>query len=67
MDKRKDLKLNDGTYGIIKPDTPSGHRAAQKRLDLLRKNGKEGVIIYYNPSDPRYLPGSTTYIGPKKK
>ena len=44
MDKIKDLKLNDGTYGIIKPDTPSGHRAAQKRLDLLRKNGKDGLI-----------------------
>lgn len=60
--------MPDGTNVIIKPDTPSGHAAAQRRVDLLNQNGIDKTsIIYYNPNDSRYLPGSPTYIGPKVK
>ena len=63
---RKDAKLPDGTYIIIKPDTPSGHRAARKREKILKDNELNSKTRYYDPNDPKYLPGSPTYIGPKK-
>lgn len=64
---RKDVMLADGkTVYIIKPNTKSGQRAAQKRFDLMKENGYEPKIEFYNPNDPKYLPGSPTYIGPKK-
>ena len=63
---RKDAKLPDGTYIIIKPDTPSGHRAARKREKLLKDNELNSKTRYYDPNDPKYLPGSPTYIGPSK-
>ena len=50
----------------VKPNTKSGQKAAQKRADLMRKNGYEPKIKFYDPNDPKYLPGSPTYIGPKK-
>src|SRR5262249_7058604 len=50
---------------IIKPDTPSGRNAAQKRADLMEKHGYKPTIDLYDPSDAKYLPGSPTYIGPK--
>ena len=55
------------TVRIIKPDTPSGRRAAEARAQLMRDNGFTPVIDYYDPKDPRFLPGSPTYIGPKPK
>jgi RHS repeat-associated protein len=64
---RKDAILSDGTPVIIKPNTPSGKRSADKREDLLIKNGgKKPEVRLYNPKDPKYQPGSPTYIGPKK-
>jgi RHS repeat-associated protein len=64
---RKDVVLADNnTVIIIKPNTKSGQKAAQKRADLMRKNGYEPKIKFYDPNDPKYLPGSPTYIGPKK-
>lgn len=63
---RKDAKLPDGTYVIIKPDTPSGRAAAKKREVLMQSNGKRTMTIYYDPTNPAYQPGSPTYIGPKK-
>ena len=55
----------DGTYVIIKPNTPSGHKSAIRRQQLMGKEKTE--IIYYDPNNPAYLPGSPSYIGPKKK
>jgi RHS repeat-associated protein len=64
---RKDVVLADGkTVIIIKPNTKSGQKAAQKRFDLMKKNGYKPQKVFYNPNDPKYLPGSPTYIGPKK-
>ena len=65
---RKDVVLADGkTVIIIKPNTKSGQKAAQKRFDLMKKNGYKPQKVFYNPNDPKYLPGSPTYIGPQKK
>ena len=65
---RKDVMLADGqTVIIIKPNTKSGQKAAQKRADLMETNGYKPQIVFYDPNDPKYLPGSPTYIGPKKK
>ena len=63
---RKDILYPDKTVGIIKPDTPSGHRSAAKREKLMQDNGFQTNTIFYNPTDPAYRPGSPTYIGPKK-
>ena len=52
---------------IIKPDTPSGRRSAQKRSDLMREHGYDPTVDLYYPTDPRFQPGSPTYIGPQKK
>jgi RHS repeat-associated protein len=49
---------------IIKPDTPSGRLAAQKRADLMKKNGYKPKPVFYDPANPAYLPGSRSYIGP---
>jgi RHS repeat-associated protein len=64
---RKDAILSDGTAVIIKPNTTSGQSSAQRRGKLLSDNGEnKWDIRYYNPNDPKYQPGSPTYIGPKK-
>ena len=52
---------------IIKPDTETGRAAADKRAALMRKQGYEPEVELYNPADPRFQPGSPTYIGPKPK
>lgn len=57
---------NPNKVRIIKPDTKSGHKAAEKRAALMEKHGYETQIDYYNPSDPRFEIGSPTYIGPKQ-
>ena len=57
---------NSNDVRIIKPDTPSGRAAAVKRADLMTENGYNPTIDYYNPADPRFQPGSPTYIGPRK-
>ncbi|MBQ7513462.1 MAG: RHS repeat-associated core domain-containing protein [Prevotella sp.] len=64
---RKDAQLPDGKYVIIKPNTKSGHKAAESRQKLLERNNKETIIIYYDPHNPAYRPGSPSYIGPHKK
>jgi RHS repeat-associated protein len=70
QDVRKDA-LNEGQkiVVIVKPDTPSGRKAAQKRADLIERQGKKKgyvpVIDLYDPADPAFRPGSPTYIGPK--
>ena len=52
---------------IIKPDTPSGHAAAKKREQFLRENKIDKIeTIFYDPLDPRWQPGTPSYIGPKK-
>lgn len=33
--------------------------------DLMRHNGCKTEILYYDPTDPKYQPGSPTYIGPQ--
>jgi len=64
---RKDAVKPDGTPVIIKPDTKTGRASADKREKLLNKNEvKTPEKIFYNPNDPKYKPGSPTYIGPKK-
>ena len=64
---RKDVVFADKkTVIIIKPNTKSGQKAAQKRFDLMKENGYKPQKVFYNPNDPKYLPGSPTYIGPKK-
>ena len=65
---RKDAVMPDGKLIIIKPDTPSGHKSAKKREQLLKKSGYDNIgTIFYDPKDPKYLPGSSTYIGPKSR
>lgn len=65
---RKDAVMPDENLIIIKPDSPSGHKAAERRKELLNKNGYYDIIeLFYNPKDPKYQPGSPTYIGPKNK
>jgi len=56
--------VNARKVRIIKPDTPSGRRAAQNRKELMEKFGFETEIDLYNPADPRWQPDSPTYIGP---
>ena len=63
---RKDAVKPDGTVVIIKPDTESGRASADKRVDLMEENGKKTETILYDPTDPKYKPGSPTYIGPNK-
>lgn len=65
---RKDLMIPTSAgpiYGIIKPLTSSGMRAARARQTLLDANGIRSFVHYYNPLDPRWRPGSPTYIGPR--
>ena len=62
---RKDFVKPDGTCIIIKPDTPSGHKSAQKREQLMHRNGIRTETIFYDPKDKRYLENSPTYIGQK--
>jgi len=66
---RKDgvSRIDPTKVRIIKPDTPSGRRAAEKRENLMKEHGYETRTDYYDPTDPRFQPGSPTYIGPKKK
>jgi RHS repeat-associated protein len=63
---RKDAVREDGTTVIIKPDTKSGHKSADKREKLMKDNGHKTEKIFYDPKDPKFQPGSPTYIGPKK-
>ena len=63
---RKDAVKPDGTVVIIKPDTPSGHKSASQRKLLMENNGYKTETIFYDPTDSRWLPGSPTYIGPKR-
>jgi len=63
---RKDAVKGDEAI-IIKPDTPTGRASGAKRADLLEKNSDlKPKIELYDPEDPRWQPGSPTYIGPKK-
>jgi hypothetical protein len=50
---------------IIKPDTTSGRAAAAKRDKLMTGSGYTTDVRLYDPTDPRYQPGSPTYVGPK--
>jgi uncharacterized protein RhaS with RHS repeats len=59
---RKDAVRPDGTKVIIKPDTPSGRKSAARREKLMKKNGHKTETIKYDPKDPKYQPGSPTYI-----
>ena len=52
---------------IIKPDTPSGRAAAAKRVELMQSHGYETHVDFYDPADPRFQPGSPTYMGPGRK
>ena len=63
--ERKDYVKPDGTCIIIKPDTPSGHKSAQKREQLMHRNGIRTETIFYDLKDKRYLENSPTYIGQK--
>ncbi len=62
---RKDAVKPDGTAVIIKPDTPTGRKSAAKREKLMEKNEVKTETKLYDPKDPKYQPGSPTYIGPK--
>ena len=64
---RKDAILPDNTAVIIKPNTPTGHKSAEKREKLMRDNGYNTETIFYDPNNPAYKPGSSTYMGPKNK
>ena len=64
---RKDAQMPDGTFVIIKPDTPSGHIAAAKREKMVQDSGYKTKKIFYDPSNPAYRPGSSLYIGPQKR
>lgn len=64
---RKDAVKSDGTTVIIKPNTPSGQKSAAKREKLMQDNGHKTEKVFYDPKDPKYQPGSPTYIGSKKK
>ena len=63
---RKDAKKGKEVV-IIKPDTPSGHAAADKRAKLMKDEGYDPRPVFYDPTNPAYQPGSPTYIGPKPK
>ena len=54
---RKDAKISDELYVIIKPDTPTGHIAAQKRVELMKADGYSTVIVYYDPTNPVFRSG----------
>ncbi len=58
--------MPDGTKVIIKPNTPSGQKSAAKREKLMNEDGHKTEKIFYDPKDPKYQPGSSTYIGPKQ-
>ncbi len=62
---RKDGLRKDGTYVIIKPNTPSGRKSALRRQKLMSNEKTE--IIFYDPNNPIYRQGSPSYIGPKQK
>ena len=47
---------------IIKPNTRTGRREAKKREALMKLNNYKTFIWYYDPKDPKYQPGSSTYI-----
>ena len=64
---RKDAIKGDGTAVIIKPDTPSGHKSAKSRERLMQEHGYNTETIYYNPDDPKFQPGSSSYVGPKQR
>jgi hypothetical protein len=66
---RKDgvSRTNPNLVRIIKPDTPSGIRSANKRAKLMKDFGYETQIDLYNPLDARFQPGSPSYIGPRLK
>ena len=66
---RKDAIMPDGTMVIIKPDTPTCHTAAERRIKLLKENFENPKFstIFYDPTDIKYLPGSPTYIGPNTR
>lgn len=64
---RKNAILPDNTAVIIKPNTPTGHKSAEKREKLMRDNGYNTETIFYDPNNPAYKPGSSTYMGPKNK
>ena len=64
---RKDFVKSDGTCVIIKPDTPSGRKSAQRRTRLMESNSKKTEALFYNPNDKKYLECSPTYIGPHNK
>lgn len=63
---RKDAVKPDGTLVIIKPNTTFCRKSARAREKLMNKNGYKTEIIFYDPKDPKFLPSSPTYIGPKK-
>jgi RHS repeat-associated protein len=63
---RKDAVLPDGTAVIIKPDSKTGKKSAEKREKLLEKNDIPTQTIFYDPLNPAYQPNSPSYIGPKK-
>ncbi|MBQ9215246.1 MAG: hypothetical protein IJ159_00635 [Prevotella sp.] len=65
---RKDAIMPDGTPVIIKPNTQSGIKSANKREKLLNENGyKKTITLYYDPQNPAFQKSSPTYIGPNKK
>ena len=64
---RKDARKSNGKFVIIKPDTKSGHDAARRRENLMKKNGFEVEKMYYDPDNNAFKKGSPTYIGPKNK
>jgi hypothetical protein len=60
---RKDAQKGNEVV-IIKPNTKSGRKAADKRAELMTQHKYDPRIITYDPDDPAYSPGSPTYIGP---
>ncbi len=64
---RKDAVMPDGTAVIIKPNTPSGKKSADKREEKMNKNGVPTQPIFYDPQNPAYQPGSSSYLGPGVK
>ncbi|TDQ11562.1 DUF6443 domain-containing protein [Pedobacter metabolipauper] len=64
---RKDVVLPDGTVGIIKPDTESGKKSAEKRDLLMKKNNYKTEVFLYDPTSAKWQPNSPSYIGPKTK
>jgi RHS repeat-associated protein len=63
---RKDAVLpGSNVVVIIKPDTPTGIRAAEERAALMESEGYDPQVVLYDPLHPAYQPGSPSYIGPK--